>query len=346
MFASPYSANVILAKARAMYGNCLTTQNYLELLACHSVSEVAGYLKNRTAYASVLSDINESTIHRGHLENLLRRKLYSDYNALSRYDKTVGMRTSPYLIQREEVEQIMSCLRLLSAGRAEEFFFSMPMFINSHTHLDLVRMSHSKSFNELLTALEGTPYKKILELYPSEDGHIRITEIENALYGRLTNTLLSIVNSTKGKLHEELISLCGTQIDAQNVTRILRMKTYFHADPDTIRANLLPSGHTIPPKILDRMLDASSAEEVLSLFYATRSGRLLPEAQRSLIHDLHHRVPYFNARHHMHYSIHPMVVLISYIIITEVELDDIINIIEGIRYNLSPEEIKPMLVLV
>ena len=124
------------------------------------------------------------------------------------------------------------------------------------------------------------------------------------------------------------------------------MKTYFQADADTIRANLLPSGHTIPPKILDRMLEASSPQEVLSLFYSTPSGRMLPETQRALIHDLHHRVPYFNARHHMHYSIHPMVVLISYILITEVELDDIINIIEGIRYNLSPEEIKPMLVLV
>ena len=33
-------------------------------------------------------------------------------------------------------------------------------------------------------------------------------------------------------------------------------------------------------------------------------------------------------------------------IITEVELDDIINIIEGVRYGLTPEEIKPMLVLV
>lgn len=38
--------------------------------------------------------------------------------------------------------------------------------------------------------------------------------------------------------------------------------------------------------------------------------------------------------------------MISYVIITEVELDDIINIIEGVRYGLTPEEIKPMLVLV
>ena len=77
MPASPYSSNVILAKARAMYGRCLTAQDFHNLLACHSVSEIASYLKNRTAYAGVLADINESTIHRGHLESLLRRKLWN-----------------------------------------------------------------------------------------------------------------------------------------------------------------------------------------------------------------------------------------------------------------------------
>ena len=154
MPASPYSSNVILAKARAMYGRCLTAQDFQNLLACHSVSEIASYLKNRTAYAGVLADINESTIHRGHLESLLRRKLWNDYASLSRYDRTVGMRMSDYLIQLAEIQQILACLRLMSAGRTQEFFFAMPMFLNGHTHLDLARMAHSKNYAELLDALE------------------------------------------------------------------------------------------------------------------------------------------------------------------------------------------------
>ena len=38
------SSNVILAKTRAMYGNCLKAQNFVDLLACHSVGEIAAYL--------------------------------------------------------------------------------------------------------------------------------------------------------------------------------------------------------------------------------------------------------------------------------------------------------------
>ena len=192
----------------------ITQAKELLVLTDHSVSEIASYLKNRTAYAGVLADINESTIHRGHLESLLRRKLWNDYASLSRYDRTVGMRMSDYLIQLAEIQQILACLRLMSAGRTQEFFFAMPMFLNGHTHLDLARMAHSKNYAELLDALGNTPYRAILERFPPEEGRIPFTSIENALYTRLMHTLLSIVNDTKGDLHKELLRLCGSQIDA------------------------------------------------------------------------------------------------------------------------------------
>ena len=341
------SSNVILAKTRAMYGNCLKAQNFADLLACHSVGEIAAYLKQNTSYATVLQDINESTIHRGHLESLLRRKLFNDYASLSRYDFTVGAHVSDYLIQQGEIQQIERCLRLMSAGRADEIIFSIPLFFASRFRFDYRKMSRAKTYDQLLESLEGTPYYKILSLYrPEENGRIRLTEIENALYRRLVETLYAIIDGTKGELHKQLISLCGSQVEAQNVSRIIRMKAYFGASPDVIRANLLPWGRSIPRRVMDDMLEAGSPQEVLDIYYATTAGRQIPEEQRAFSHDLYHRAPYFNARHYIHFSSYAMVVMISYVIITEVELDDIINIIEGVRYGLTPEEIKPMLVLV
>ena len=52
---SNLSSNVVLAKARAMYGRRLTPQSYQELLACRSVSEIAAYLKSHTSYGKILS---------------------------------------------------------------------------------------------------------------------------------------------------------------------------------------------------------------------------------------------------------------------------------------------------
>ena len=341
-----YSSNVILAKARAMYGNCLKTQNYTELLACHSVSEVASYLKNRTAYASVLSDINEATIHRGYLETLLKRKIFNDFTSLMRYDMTVGMHMSDYLIQRAEMEQIIRCLQMMTAGRSEEFLFSLPLFFSTHTKLDLIKMAHAKNYDQLLEALAGSPYKELLEpMRPEKGKEIPITQIENALYSRVVKTLYGLIDHTSGSVRKELIHLCGSQVDTESMIRIFRMKKYFHASADEIRPNLLPSGRCISPKMWERMLHAETAEEVLEIYYTTSIGRRIPENQRLYYYDLHHRAPYYNARHYIHYSINPMVVLISYSIITDIELDDIVNIIEGIRYALPTEQIKPMLVL-
>ena len=196
-----FSSNVILAKALAMYGHCLKPQNYKELLACHSVSEIAAYLKTRTSYATALREINEATIHRGYLEMLLRRKLFGDYASLSRYDMTVGSHLSDYLLERGEIDQIVQCLRLLGAGRPEEFFFSMPPFFSSHTRLNLIGMSKVKTYGQLLEELAGTPYRAILARFTpktDESGslHIPITDIETALYRHLIETLQAVIART------------------------------------------------------------------------------------------------------------------------------------------------------
>lgn len=346
MFASPYSANVILAKARAMYGRSLKAKDFNNLLNCHSVSEVAAYLKNNTSYATVLSDINEATIHRGHLEMLMRRKMFVDYASLARYDLSTGLNMSAYLIQRAEIELIISCLRLMSARRADEFFFAIPLFLSAHTHLDLMGMSRSKTYADLLAALQQTRFYDVLNRFaPDKDGQIPLTEIETALYTLLTQTMIDIINHTRGKENEELKDLYGTQVDVQNVTRILRLKQFFHADADTIRRNLLPPGHSIPAKTMENMITAPTADAVMSIFWSTKVGHRIPEAQRQYIHDLHHRAPYFNARHHIHFSVYPSVTLMSYLFIIDMEIDDIVNIIEGIRYGLQPDDIRPMLVL-
>lgn len=345
-FTTRFSSNVILAKARAMYGNSLKAKDFNELLHCHSVSEIAAYLKNNTTYASVLAEINESTIHRGHLETLIRRKVFNDYAALGRYDSMVGSRLFDYLLQRIEIEQIIACLRYMSAGHTSEFFFSMPMYFASHTRLDLPKMSHCSSYGELLEALAHTQYYKALApLAPQEDQRIRLTEIENALFSQLATMMYHLIDQAPTNTRQELTDLYGAQVDVQNVTRILRLKRYFGAKPDFIRQNLLPGGRCLSPKVMESMVEAPTADAVLDIFRSTALARRIPEEQRDFVHDLHHRAPYFNARKHIHYSIHPMVVLLSYVIITDMEVDDIVNIIEGVRYGLEPDQIRPMLVL-
>ena len=84
------SSNAILAKSRAMYGRRLTERNYTELLNCHSVNEVANYLKNRTAYADIFEGTTTTDIHRGQLETMLKKRVFDQYASLCRYEMSIG----------------------------------------------------------------------------------------------------------------------------------------------------------------------------------------------------------------------------------------------------------------
>lgn len=342
---SHFASGVISARARAMYGRSLTFQDYEALLDCHTVSEIAAYLKNETVYHEVLGDINESTVHRGYLESRLRRRQWDAYATLIRFDMSSGNRLSDYLMRREESEQLIQLLRRMNVGRAQEYILTMPAFFQEHTRLDLLAVNRANDMAQLTAALAGTPFQKLLSPYASlPNGRLPLTEMETALYTALVEQLMAVVNNSSGTLHRELVDLYGTRIDAQNFTRLLRLKTYFNAAPEEIRPQLLPAGGTIPPRVWEQLMHTDAAD-LPERFFATRAGRRVPPAHRPYLYDLPTRASYFTARHYMHFSTHPMVVLLSYLIVLETEVLDITNIIEGVRYQLSPDEIRPMLVL-
>ena len=78
-------------------------------------------------------------------------------------------------------------------------------------------------------------------------------------------------------------------------------------------------------------------------------GKHFIRAQGSYVYpeQLMNRTKYNICRRDIRFSTHPSVVLISYIILTEIEVGDIITIVgRGSRYRLPPEDIKSMLTVV
>ena len=344
-----YSSNVILAKARAMYGRRLTRQNYRELLECKSVSEAASYLKNRTAYGSALARVNESDVHRRQIEVRLRQKLFEDNSALCRYEITIGEHFAQYLVARSEIEQIMHSLVLLGGQVPEEYLFSMPAYLTAHTHLDLAGLSHIRTYDDLLQAVAHTPYRKLLEGFrPAPGVSLNYMGVENALYTYLYKEVFRVIdNRTHGENSEQLREIFESYLDLQNYLRIVRLKFIHKESIDVVRSSLLPFGK-LHQRHLDALLDAETEEQVAAIARKTPVGKRFLKNQGSYayVEQLMNRTKYKTCRRDIRFSTHPSVVLISYIFLMEIEVGDIITIIEGIRYQLAPDEIKSMLTVV
>ncbi|MBP3414161.1 MAG: V-type ATPase subunit [Clostridia bacterium] len=343
------ASNALLAKCRAIYGRRLGREAYDSLISCRSVSDVASQL-SQTHYAPAIAGLDQTSIHRGQLEAALGAMLYEELAGLCRYEQSLGTWISGYIIMRGEISQLLEFLKLLAAGRPGEYIFSLPDFFKEHTDLDLNALAMARSYRDMLVALKGTVYAKILIGFAPKEGQpFDIAMIEHALYEKLYYELINTINKNmKGKPKDEMLELVGTQIDLINFSHIYRLKRYYRAGADLVRRMTFRNHYKLSQKTAEAMAQTADADEVMRLLcdktpYGKQingdmvsEGYAEQEASRLLAKK---------ARHLLRFSISPPVVLMAFSILAETELRDVVTIIEGVRYGLAPDEIRALTVL-
>ncbi len=342
---SDMASNAILAKARAMYGKCLTDHDYKQLMDCRNVSEVASYLKTRTNYKSVLAGLNENEVHRGQLEPMLRQNLYYDISALSRYAKDKTLVFSDFIISEMEIEQIIRSLTLVNIGRADEYVFSLPMTMTKFAKIDLKEFSTVRSYDDMLSVLSGTKYAQILEKHrPPEGKRADIATIEAQLNNNNYGIVMEAIEKAKNVGdRDELRSTFSAMLDFRNISRIIRLKKYYNFSAEQIKPLLIPYGR-LSQRNIDELCAASNSREVFELSRSTYLGRLMSKLKYNDQSQMASAMLSMYCKHHLRLSPNPTIVMISYVYLKEIELSNIVNIIESTRYDLSPEEKSALLV--
>lgn len=132
--------NAIMTKVRAMYGKMLTPSQYEELIHKHTVQEISAYLRDETPYGAEMEWLKDSQVHRGQLENLVRKEEFYQYTRLMKYERTKNSIYN-FVIMDDEIDVILSCLRYLISGRSEEFVVNVPSFIGPYTSFNLFSLA-------------------------------------------------------------------------------------------------------------------------------------------------------------------------------------------------------------
>lgn len=343
------ASNVLLTKSRAMFGKRLTGQNVSELLNCQTVAEVAAYLKNNTHYAYALRNIDDSNVHRGQLEAALDELMQRELTALSKYRVDAGEYMRSFMVYSTQIREILKFLRLLSAGRAGEYVFAMPKYFVKRDGLDPIKMAQAKTYEEFLRAVNGTVFYRILRgISVGEDGAIDYTMIEHTLYSHLFKYAESVIRKNfHGSAEDDLLGLLGTRSELASFLNIYRFKKYYGACGDDLARSLVfDFNYKISKRTFDKMLRAESAEDVLEIFRnETFYGRESGDIDEEYIDQVVNRLSYKRVRHLMRFSTDPTVAVFSYILLSGIERKDIVTIIEGVRYRVSPDEIASMITI-
>lgn len=343
-----YSSKAIMAKARAMYGKRITNEQYEAMLKCHTVSETAAFLKTQTHFSSALLGIAENNIHRGQLENLLHRAEFENYSKLYRYLTDNHENLFHYIIMEQEIKEILRMVLLLKADNARSFIMDLPGYLINKANVDLMAVAKVTSFKELAVVLEHTDYGAILKEFQPTEQHPEINYVrcEHEFYQYYYDHLFSMINRRySGREKTELLELINLRVELLNIDHIVRCRTYLNTPKADVVRSLYPYYYKLTSRHLDKMIDVADKESLREMMESSPYQRYFIEQDYPYIESYTTRIQYEFCRKKLHSSIHASVSFFAYYILSQIELSNVTNIIESIRYQVSEEETRKLLII-
>lgn len=340
------SSNAIAAKARAIYGKRLTNLNYTELSRLTTVSDVCAYLKSNTNYAKYLKGVDESGIHRGQLENLIKRSVIDKYFSLLHYDFSTNKGFYGFVITNVETTVILHAIMFMNSGSSDDFISTIPAFLQEYIHFDLKALSKANNFDQLLEVLKQTPYFAVLKIYNASNGNINFKDCELALKTYYYKwTLEQISKSYKGKAQKELLDIVKSEIELLNISLIYRLKFYFKKPPEIIKSQIISIYYKLSKRSIEELIDLKTREDFIQKVKIYSHNPNSNDIDNNYIEDYTKRLRFNVNRKMMRSSTNAAISFYSLMTLMQIEIENIIIIIEGVRYNENDTEIQKLLIL-
>lgn len=338
--------NATVAKIMAIYGKRVTPQDYAEMMNKQSVSEAAEYLKKNTHYSRVLASIDTNTVHRGMLENLLRRSVFETYMRITGFEHISKQEFYNYKIIQTEIDEILRCVRFINA-RSKKMITDVPIYINKLTSFDLIELAKIRNFKELLEFLRKTPYYDVLKKAKvNSDGFADVTNCETLLRSYYIGMMKSSLHFKKSDA-DQFMTLLETDIDLINVINAYRLTAFFGENEDTIEEDMLPFYGRLSAARQREIYSAPNSEEFIKRFSKTYYGKLMIENGYD-INNLEHsarQLRYKYAKSALKRSSSAPLSVYAFIYLLEIEVRNLISIIEGIRYGVEAGKIASLIIM-
>ncbi len=331
----------IVAKVHAMNPRLLNEEQYDELIRKRTVLEALEYLKTLPGYADSFDDEFAKNSHRDAIERRLMDSLYTDFIKLYRF---CGMKERAFLegyFIYFEANIVKVCLRnVMNTASADVYLGSFDEFFHKHSKLSIDALNNCDTLEEFMAAVEGSAYERILTpIYTSGSRRLSDYEIALDLY-----FFTSIWKIKKTKLSDEeakdISATLGTRIDMLNIQWIYRCKAHFKMAEADIYPMLIPIYYKLKPNDIKALAASASEDEFKHELDTTYYSKW--DLSKDLSHlstitgQLLGHIYRLKSRKHPYSIATPD----YYLYRKEREINCLIPIIEGIRYGLSPQELR------
>jgi len=326
----------IATKIRAMKSRLLSDKEYQDIAELKNVSEIAGYLKNTPAYMTLLKDVNEQTMHRGQIEELISSATFKDYDSLFSFANQGQRKFLRIYAERFEIKVLKNCMTdLFSKGQIQESSVRYQGFFDKHTTLDLDKIKVSKDMHSFIESVEGTNYYKSLHLIEISENH-ELQDYEIALdflhFSRVWKSKEKILD----KHDRDLITKeYGSKFDMLNVHWIYRAKHYYKMTNAEIYSIIIPLNYKIRKQDIKNLVEAETEDEFEKLVQASYYGRRFSNLTNETIEEMYRYILKHTLQADAKKNPYSMAIVYSYLYHKEHEISRLIVEIESIRYQVD-----------
>ena len=328
-------------KIRAIKSRLLTRKDYETLAAMPTVTGALAYLKQKPSYQELFAGLDESTLHRSQVEQILTYSVYADFQKIYRFSTVQQRAFMDLYFGRYEIAIMKRSLRMLFDHRDVSTDLTIfTDFFNHHSDLDLNKLSASQTIDEFVENLKGSIYYEPMKRL-SDIESPTLWDYEMALdlfyFGWFWKNGQKIFKDKDDR--KIFMEAYGVKIDLLNMQWIYRSKKYYHMENSSIYAHLIPVTYHLTQQSIKDLVEAGNQDEltaaVRKTYYGKRYPELTPHNLDQYYTEIRHKIQSKESRNNP-YSVATM---ISYLYEKEHEVDRLTTILECVRYGLPQEEI-------
>jgi V/A-type H+/Na+-transporting ATPase subunit C len=259
----------INAKLRARISKILPEEVFRHLAKASSLDAALALLRE-----SPFADLEQVYATTGDLKLAELELLKSEiglYQNIRQYLHPSSKRLVDALLSQFEIENLKNAIRVYFDRRIRK----RPADTSAHyvLHETIIHaipidiIVNAESFDEIAGVCEGTPYGQIVQKY----GHTAESEgslfrLEIALDHYYYDSLLAAIGALDRRDRAVAMRLVGVEIDLENISWIIRFKSFYDLPLEAVLATIIPGGFNLSGSIIDELYRAQNVTSVLQGF--------------------------------------------------------------------------------
>jgi V/A-type H+-transporting ATPase subunit C len=324
-----------------LFSRLLSIDDYWNFLGSDTVAEI-GRKMSDTAYDDVISTL-PATPHRHDLESTIKNTLFTQAESFLFHMSSPRDTFFRTLMYRHEADNLKSIFRYIASGRTNRDELRRRLYMSKNSKISYDNALAARDFMELSEVLRGSQYYRVLaeplrRLHTGEEHSLFPLEMALDLFVELSiyKALKKLEPSEKNRL----MPIFGVRLDLYNIYILYRAHTFYSLTPEEALNRLLPARFRVTMQALReivRMEDVSQINELLKNRFPQYAGlfsdAMADEHPHLSMERNIKRFIYTQARRVFGDGPPGFHTAVSYYILKEFEIADIVRIIEYVRYG-------------